>query len=203
MQSQNESKQSTLSHAVAMTAAKLFIVTAMVGLTGCLAIVPSPNTPDMKPLQPVSSVEIQRYLGTWYEQAKYPNRFQLMCVSNTTAQYTLLKDGNLQVTNTCNNDKGNATVAQGEARKQTQPGTLEVTFAPSWTRWLPVVWANYWVVALDPDYRWSVVSEPKRQYLWVLSREKILNDTDWKTITAAINSAGLNPALLERTVQKP
>jgi apolipoprotein D and lipocalin family protein len=51
-----------------------------------------------------------------------------------------------------------------------RPGALKVRFAPAWLSWAPVVWADYWVVELDPEYRWAVVGGPSLEYLWVLSR---------------------------------
>ena len=52
-----------------------------------------------------------------------------------------------------------------------RPGALKVRFAPRWLSWLPMVWADYWVIALDPDYYWALVGGPSRKYLWVLSRQ--------------------------------
>jgi apolipoprotein D and lipocalin family protein len=60
-------------------------------------------------------------------------------------------------------------------------GKLEVRFAPKWLSWLPLVWADYWVVALGDDYRWAMVGQPGRKYLWILSRQPSL---DRKTFDA-------------------
>jgi apolipoprotein D and lipocalin family protein len=170
-------------------------------LSACSVAQTSPAKPDVRPLEPISSLELNRYMGQWYEIAKYPNRFQTRCKSNTVAEYSLLNQGGVSVRNSCTDEKGLTTVANGAARLQSKPSTLEVSFAPTWTRWLPMVWANYWVIALEADYRWAVVSEPNRQFLWVLSREKKLAEVDWQKITAAIAAAGLDLNRLEKTIQ--
>ncbi|GLQ45970.1 hypothetical protein GCM10007862_10210 [Dyella lipolytica] len=58
----------------------------------------------------------------------------------------------------------------GVARPGKWQGALEVRFAPQWLAWLPMVWADYWVVDLDPNYQWAVVGSPSKKYLWILSR---------------------------------
>ena len=55
-------------------------------------------------------------------------------------------------------------------RRETRRGQLQVRFVPDWLSWVPLVWADYWVLALDPDYQWALVGEPDRKYLWILSR---------------------------------
>ena len=65
---------------------------------------------------------------------------------------------------------GHLRPARGDA-----PAKLEVRFAPRWLSALPFVWADYWVIALDDDYRWAIVGEPGRDYLWILSRERVVD----------------------------
>jgi apolipoprotein D and lipocalin family protein len=57
-----------------------------------------------------------------------------------------------------------------------------VRFAPRWLAWLPMVWADYWVIELDPDYRWAVVGSPSRKYLWVLSRTPSMDAGQFRAI---------------------
>jgi apolipoprotein D and lipocalin family protein len=158
---------------------------------------------DMKPLTAISTLDLNRYLGTWHEIAKYPNRFQAMCKTNTTADYSILPNGALNVLNSCFDDKGMRKEAIGTARLKTGPSQLEVTFLPSYLRWLPFVWANYWVVAIDPDYQWSLVSEPNRQFAWVLAREKQLSPAQQTKVLAAMEAAGLQWQAMEKTSQLP
>ena len=133
-------------------------------LIGC-----SPSTTkrlDLPPLVAVAEVDLQRYAGTWYEIASYPQRFQKGC-HGTTATYTLNADGTIAVLNACNKDApdGPKVSAEGRARvpDPTKPGQLEVSFFGPF-------WGDYWVIDLDNDYRYAVVGQPSRDYLWILSR---------------------------------
>ena len=69
-------------------------------------------------------------------------------------------------------------------------GRLEVRFAPDWLAWAPMVWADYWVVELDPDYRWAVVGGPSRKYLWILSRTPTMDSTQYDAIRARAAQRG-------------
>ena len=133
---------------------------------------PAQSTTPPEPLKAIERLDVGRYLGTWYEIAKYPNRFQRQCVSGTQAQYRLRDDGQLDVINRCRQASGETAEAVGRARQDGSADSpkLEVRFAPGWLSWLPMVWANYWVIDLDPAYQLAAVSEPNREYLWVLSR---------------------------------
>ncbi len=119
----------------------------------------------------VPALDIGRYAGQWHEIARLPVSFQKKCVGEVTAAYTLRSDGLVGVRNACRVAGGGMEAAEGRARRVPgEPGRLEVSFVPSWLSWLPLVWADYWVIALDPDYQWAVVGDPKRKYLWILSR---------------------------------
>lgn len=120
---------------------------------------------------PVAAVDLQRYAGLWYEQAHLPLWFQRQCVSDTTAQYTLQPDGRIGVVNRCRARDGSFDEVRGEARRvDGSSSQLEVRFAPAWLSWLPLVWGDYRVIALDDGYGWAMVGSPDRRYLWILSR---------------------------------
>lgn len=126
----------------------------------------------LPPLQAVGSVELPRYLGTWYEIASYPQRFQEGCTA-TTATYSLRDDGKISVLNRCRKGglDGELDEAQGRARvvdAQTN-AKLEVSFFGPF-------WGDYWIIDLDEDYRWAVVGHPGRDYLWILAREPQLDE---------------------------
>ena len=70
------------------------------------------------------------------------------------------------------------------------PGRLEVRFAPDWLSWLPMVWADYWVVDLDPGYEWAVVGSPNRKYLWILSRTPTMEKALFERIKARAEKMG-------------
>lgn len=127
------------------------------------------NLPELKT---VPHVDIQRYLGTWYEIASYPMYFQRGC-TGTTATYSLRADGEVDVLNRCYKDtlSGPEKVAQGRARvvDKATNAKLQVSF-------FPLVWADYWIIDLDPEYRYAVVGQPGRKYLWILSRTPTLDE---------------------------
>lgn len=132
---------------------------------------------------PVPEVDLNRYAGTWHEIAHLPMFFQRHCVGDITAQYTLQADGKVGVRNACRTRDGSMDASEGVARPVPgKPGALQVRFAPDWLSWLPMVWADYWVVELDPDYRWAVVGGPSTKYLWVLSREPSMERTLFEQI---------------------
>lgn len=128
------------------------------------------------PNQPVDAIDIQRYAGQWHEIAHLPMFFQRKCVDTITATYTLQLDGTIQVHNACRTKDGSMDASDGVAKTAPgKPAALKVRFAPAWLSWLPLVWADYWVVDLDPDYQWAVVGGPSRKYMWVLSRRPSMN----------------------------
>ena len=155
------------------------------------------------PLTTVGSVDVARYAGLWYEIANYPNRFQKICVRNTTAEYTLRDDGNVRVVNRCDTADGTSNVDGLARRVGGNTDKLEVSFLPAALRWLPIGWGDYWVIGLAPDYRYAVVGEPSRKYLWVLSRTPTLSAEDRRAIDALLRERGYDPALLVATAQDP
>lgn len=128
------------------------------------------------PLAVQSDVDLKKYVGSWYEQARLPNKFQNSCVSDVRADYVLLADERLGVTNQCKNREAKVDQAQavGRLNQSVSPvsnAKLQVRFAPAWLSWLPAVWGDYWIMKIDGDYQYSLVGTPNREYLWVLSRQ--------------------------------
>jgi apolipoprotein D and lipocalin family protein len=91
------------------------------------------------PVKTIPSLDVQRYLGTWYEIAKYPNWFQRKCVGNTKAVYSMRADGTLKVLNSCKTAEGEVSEAEGTARQigAKDSPKLEVRFAPAWLSFIP------------------------------------------------------------------
>ena len=127
------------------------------------------------PLKAVPELDLQRYAGTWHEIARLPMDEEAECARDVTATYAVNPDGTIGVRNECTRTDGSRLVAEGVARRGDAPAKLEVRFAPRWLSALPFVWADYWVIALDDDYRWAIVGEPGRDYLWILSRERVVD----------------------------
>ncbi|GAB2491381.1 lipocalin family protein [Arenimonas alkanexedens] len=144
-----------------------------------------------QPLQAVPELDLQRYSGTWYEIARLPMYFERRCVSDVTATYVPLESGRVEVRNACLRDDGVRMQSKGMARLSgTEPAKLEVRFAPSWLSFLPMVWSDYWVIALDEDYQWALVGEPDRKYLWILSRDSELDAATFDMLKAKARELG-------------
>lgn len=145
-------------------------------------------------LRTIPTLDVPRYMGTWYEIAKYPNRFQKKCVKDTVAEYQLLTDGSVRVTNRCTKDNGEVDVAVGAGRQvgEARSPKLQVRFAPEWLSFIPMVWGDYWVIDLDPEYQLVAVSEPKREYLWVLARTPTVNPRAYEELVARLEKKGFD-----------
>jgi apolipoprotein D and lipocalin family protein len=155
-------------------------------------------------LAALPSLDVDSYMGQWYQVALYPNRFQRQCVSDTTATYSLRGDGLVQVVNRCRNAAGEIEDVTGVARPvgtlqngRLQPAQLQVSFLPTWLRWLPIGWGRYWVIKLADDQRYAVVSEPGREYLWVLARRPRLEAADEREIQAFLRAQGFDLTRLQ------
>jgi apolipoprotein D and lipocalin family protein len=152
---------------------------------------------DEQPLDVVESVDLDRYLGRWYEIASYPMYFQRGCTA-TTADYSLREDGLIKVINSCRKGtldgklkqaKGKAKVVDTETNAK-----LKVSFFGPF-------WGDYWIIDLDPDYRWAVVGGPKRKYLWILSRTPQMDEALYEEIIGRLPAKGYDPKRLNRTTQ--
>jgi apolipoprotein D and lipocalin family protein len=139
------------------------------------------------PMEPVPTLDLERYAGVWYEIARLPNRFQKKCAHSVVARYELRDDGRLNVVNECVEEDGTVSRAKGVARlsdPEAPPSRLKVRFAPAFLSFLSAVWGDYWVIDLAPDYSYAVVGEPKRRYLWILARSPQLPEPLYEEILA-------------------
>lgn len=128
------------------------------------------------PLPTVCRVDLCRFAGAWHEVARLPNAFQAGC-SGSMACYTPRGDGTVGVRNSCTKRSGRVVSVEGTA--ETVPGSgnarLRVRFG-GLARFVPVPRdGNYWIIALDDDYRWAMVGTPDRRFLWILSRSPRLD----------------------------
>jgi apolipoprotein D and lipocalin family protein len=181
----------------------LFTIFAIFSATFVLAASASAQTNKLPALQTVPNVDLSRYVGKWYEIAKYPNRFQKQCVANTTATYAMKAGGRLEVVNECVKKDGTGERAVGEAKiadKKTN-AKLKVRFAPGALSFLPFVWGNYWIIDLDKDYGYVAIGEPKREYFWILARKPVVDDAVYQDIVRRAEAMGFSPAKIERSPQ--
>lgn len=160
-------------------------------LTTCFLAIISIPTLAQTANAPVPMLDLQRYSGQWHEIAHLPMFWQRQCRGDITATYTLQPGGTVGVRNACRTEDGSMDVSEGVARPVAgKPGALEVRFAPDWLSWLPWTWADYWVIDLDPDYRWAVVGSPSREYLWILSRTPSMEQTQFDRLKTKAEAKG-------------
>lgn len=151
----------------------LLLSCLMLALAGC-----SSTNHDTAP-PTTMQVDLQRYQGTWYEQARLPMFFQHNCVQSE-AHYTLRDDGRIDVTNRCKEKDGEWNEAQGVAEAQVPGRTdkLWVRFDNWFSRLAPeMTKGEYWVLYHDADYKVALVGHPNREYLWLLSRDKEISNS--------------------------
>jgi apolipoprotein D and lipocalin family protein len=158
---------------------------------GCIGI----NQP---PLDVVEDVDLEQYAGKWYEIARYPNWFQSADCVATTAEYTLRDDGKVDVVNRCRIETFDGPVEsiEGTARVPNPevPAKLKVSFFLFFE-------GDYWIIDLDEEYEWAVVGEPRREFLWILSRAPVLDDEVYEDILARLPEKGYDPGRLRLTPQ--
>jgi apolipoprotein D and lipocalin family protein len=149
----------------------------------------------LPPLQTASQVDLQRYLGTWYEIASFPHRFQKGCTA-TTATYSQREDGDIDVFNRCRKGglDGKETSARGRARVKDPASNakLEVSFFRPF-------WGAYWILEVGPEYDYAVVGHPSRDYLWILSRTPTLEPALYGAIVRRLAAQGYETDRLSRT----
>ncbi len=123
----------------------------------------------------VPALDLQRYLGTWYEIARLPMRHEPANATDVSADYSLDEEGKVRVQNRCRVD-GKVEESIGQATPvDSGNAKLEVTFLPQGLRWIPFTKGDYWVLKLDPDYQVALVGTPDRHYLWLLARQPQLD----------------------------
>ena len=152
---------------------------------------------DKSPLNVFDSVDLERYLGKWYEIASYPAWFQKGC-TGSTAEYSLLPDGKIQVINRCHKDSLDGPLKESKGKAEVVDTATNAKLKV-WFFW-PFK-GNYWIIDLDPDYQWAVVGEPSRKYLWILSRNPSLDEATYQEIIERLPQKGYDPAGLRRTAQ--
>jgi apolipoprotein D and lipocalin family protein len=146
----------------------------------------------IKELEVVSYVELEKYLGKWYEVAHLPFRFEDGC-TDITATYGLNKDGSVSVLNECLKD-GKLKQSKGKAKvvDKTTRAKLKVTFF--WP-----FYGDYWIINLGKDYDYSVVGTPNRKYLWILNRTQHMDDALYSQLIEFVKSKGFDVDKLIKT----
>jgi len=167
----------------------------------CLTLVGVVPADGQRPPETVSQVDLNRYLGTWYELKRLPNRFQDQCVGNVTAEYRGLENGDIEVINRCLKENGMLDEADGVARvvDTASNAKLEVSFV-SLFGWR-LFWGDYWIIDLGDDYDYAVIGTPNRKYGWILSRTVSLAPELWAHIHQVLIDNGYDPEVFVSTPQ--
>lgn len=138
-----------------------------------------------KPMQTAKSVDLQKYMGKWYEIARLPNSFQKGCHCST-AEYKILDKDTISVTNKCYKDgklkEATATAWQSNVDDNSK---LKVRFF-----WLFT--GKYWILYVSDDYQYAVIGEPSREYLWFLSRTKHISQQQLDLMKNVATQQGYN-----------
>lgn len=166
---------------------KILPIAVMGGIAACAIAM---SCQAAQPMTVVPQVDLQSYQGTWYEIARLPMFFERKCVQDVTAHYTLNPNQTVTVLNQCSDKHGKPKQARGQASIGASTSQLKVTFLPKGLRELPLGKADYWILRLDgaPEqgYTVALVGEPRRKYMWILSRTPTL---DSATLNAFIQTA--------------
>ncbi len=145
----------------------------------------------------VSDLDLNRYLGTWYEIARYDNSFERGLVG-TTANYSLREDGKIKVVNQGYEDSldGKFSEAIGKAKvpNPEDPAKLKVSFF-----WF--FYSDYFVMELDEDYQWAVVGSSSDKYLWILSRTPQMDENVYQDLLQRLSNRGYDTSKLLKIPQ--
>jgi apolipoprotein D and lipocalin family protein len=175
---------------------KILLIAILAGVTP-LALWGMGARESLPPLEVVPQVDLGRYMGTWYEIARFPHRFQEGCVA-TRATYTLRDDGKVDVLNECRLEHfdGPLKTAKGTARVVDEPtkAKLKVTFF--WP-----FYGDYWIIDLGENYEYAVVGHPGRNYLWILSRTPTMDDALYGRLLKSVEARRYDISRLIRTSQ--
>jgi apolipoprotein D and lipocalin family protein len=166
-----------------------FSCTIILLLTSCAS-----RGPVIAPPEVVPQVDLTRYIGTWYEIASFPQRFQKGC-TDSRADYRLRDDGKIEVLNSCFRN-GKMDTAKGKAwvKDKSTNAKLKVSFFWPFR-------GDYWIIELGKDYEYAVVSAPSRKYLWILSRTPQMEEQRYEEIVGRLKERGFDIAKLNRTPQ--
>jgi apolipoprotein D and lipocalin family protein len=178
---------------------RIVLVLMVLALFGCV------GNGQTTPLPTAQAVDLSRYTGLWHEIARLPMWAQRNCVTST-AEYRLLENGNVGVRNACVTKYGGRISIDGEGTivDREQRAKLNVVF-DQWAAKL-VSWfrsweqGNYWILRLDPNYQWTLVGTPDREYLWILARSTTLDETLYHDLVEYARRQGFP---VERLIRAP
>ncbi len=147
----------------------------------------------------VKELDVQKYLGTWYEIARYDHSFERGLVG-VTAKYSMRDDGKIKVLNSGykNNLDGKFSQAVGKAKIPdpiNEPAKLKVAF-------FLFFYGDYYVMELDKDYQWAVIGSSSAKYLWILSRKPQMEKELYNELLTKLQKRGYDVSKLIKVEQK-
>jgi apolipoprotein D and lipocalin family protein len=144
--------------------------------------------------QTVKNVDLERYMGRWYEIASFPNWFQRDCYC-TMAEYELQGD-HVSVRNSCRkgSSHGKLEVATGKAYPVPDSNNSRLKVQFFWP-----FKGDYWIIALDDNYQYAMVGHPSKKYLWILSRTQEMPDSAYQGFIENAAQKGYDISKIKRT----
>lgn len=173
----------------------LIAAASVAALSACATLQRGPVGNPAVP-QPVKAVDLNRYVGLWYEIGRYENGFERGCEA-VTAEYAVRDDGLVSVLNTCHQGGVDGPVKKAEARARivadSRNAKLKVSFFG------PFYLGDYWVLDRADDYSWSIVGEPSGRYLWLMNRTAQPSPQTRATIMERTEALGYDLSLVRET----
>lgn len=153
----------------------------------------------------VPQVDLNSYAGQWYEIALLPYSFEKDCARDTTALYTPLGHGQLEVRNSCFSSDGGQKISMGRAQVENTEtnAELKVSFTQIFGKWIYWFAGDYDIIGLGPNYQWAVVGNRNLKYGWILSRTPQMNDEDFIQAEQVLKDKGYNICNFVTTPQAP
>ena len=153
---------------------------------------------DYAPLDVVDKVDVQKYIGKWYELALLPNSFEKGC-NCTTAEYSVIDSETIRVINTCRKDSSKGEINQAKGKAFVVEGSnnakLRVQFFWPFR-------GDYWIIDLDKEnYKYAVVGAPNRKYLWILCRTPKMDEVLFNSLVNKCAVKGFDVSKLIKTNQ--
>lgn len=164
----------------------IIIMSTAIFITALFIMVRSSRAASgLPPVTTVPYVDLTRYMGVWHEIARIDHSFQEGCIKSS-ATYSLLPEGEVEVINHCLNEKdGRLREAKGRAWSVEPESNARLKVSFFWP-----FRGDYWIVDLGKDYDYAVVGSPNRQYLWILARQPVMDESVYKGILERLMSQG-------------
>lgn len=166
---------------------KLIITVILTSILVVVFVKLSLAAASLPPLKTVDHVDLSRYVGQWYEIARYPNNFQKGCLGGA-ARYSLRPDGEIEVLNSCRDaETGDTRQAKGRAWlvDRTSNAKLKVSFFWPFR-------GDYWIIDLGKEYEYAVIGTPNRKYFWILARKSTMDDAQFTAIMKRAEQQGFD-----------